>query len=512
MRSLATVLGSFVLLLALPAIRTDAGVSAAQPGAKDAKESVYSPRRFASRPDLRPPKIDVTQRSRRTAPGYFFFSVRVRARGTPDQYGPMITDERGEVIWFNPREVTFSSNLHAIDYMGRPALTWWEGRVFPGYGRGDWIVVDRSYEQIAQIKGGNGQQTDFHDVRFTDRTVLVMNFVTVNRDLSAFGGAPNTNVLDNVVQEIDLKTGKVLFQWSALDHVVFGESSRRPPTEPGKPYDFFHINSFDIDKDGHLLIGARRTNSVFKVHRKTGAVIWRLGGRCNSLESAPSTEFIDLRLAGRCSTFEMGPGTEFIAQHDARRNADGSITIFDNGLRSKGYRRSRGISLRLDMNNREATLLRTYQNPVAKVSRTQGNLQPLSNGHILAGWGDQPNYTEFDRQGRPIYNAALPKGVNSYRVYKLRWSGRAAEQPAIAVRERSQGGLRVYASRNGATDVARWQVLAGPRRGNLELVATERARGFETGIDIETGARYFQVRAKSQRGRTLGTSKIARRR
>jgi len=509
------VLGAFALLSALPAAAagagTDAGASAsAAQQHEGVKAPVYDPRRFGSRPDLRPPKINVTQRSRRTAPGYFFFSVRVR-KGTPDQYGPMIADERGELIWFNPRNITFSSNLHAIKYMGRPALTWWEGRIFPGYGRGDWIVVDRSYKQIAQIKGGNGQQTDFHDVRFTDRTVLVMNFVTVNRDLSAFGGAPNTNVLDNVVQEIDLKTGKVLFQWSALDHVAFSESSRRPPTEPGKPYDFFHINSLDIDTDGHLLIGARRTNSVLKVHRRTGAVIWRLGGRCSTFDGGPGTEFIDLHLAGRCSTFDMGPGTEFIAQHDARRNADGSITIFDNGQRSKGYRRSRGISLRLDTQKREARLHRTYRNPVEKVSRIQGNFQPLAHGHFLAGWGNLPNYTEFDREGRPIYNAELPDDVNSYRVYKMHWSGRPAEKPAIAVRERGQGNLRVYASWNGATGVASWQVLAGSSRGNLKPVRTEPRRGFETRIDLRTGARYFQVRARSQRGRTLGTSKIARR-
>jgi len=509
MRSLAMVLGLIVLLSALRA-GADAGVSAAQQDGKDASAPVYSPHRFASRPDLRPPKIGVTKRSQRTAPGHFFFSVRVR-KGTPDQYGPMIADERGEPIWFNPRDITFSSNLHAINYLGRPALTWWEGRIFPGYGRGDWIVVDSSYRQIAQIKGGNGQQTDFHDVRFTDRTVLVMNFVTVNRDLSAFGGAPNTNVLDNVVQEIDLRTGKVLFQWSALDHVALSESSRKPPTEPGKPYDFFHANSLDIDQDGHLLIGARRTNSVFKVHRTTGAVIWRLGGRCSTFDGGPGTEFIDLHLGGRCSTFDMGPGTEFIAQHDARRNADGSITIFDNGQRSKGYTRSRGISLRVDTRKREARLLRTYRNPVAKVSRIQGNLQPLAHGGFLAGWGSLPNYTEFDREGSPIYNAALPQGVNSYRVYKMRWSGRPAEKPAIAVRERGQGNLRVYASWNGATGVSSWQVLAGSTRGNLEPVRTEPRRGFETTIDLRTGARYFQVSARSERGRTLATSKIARR-
>lgn len=511
MRPLAVVLGSLVLLLALPGFRPDAGVAAAQASGEGAGKPVYDPRRFATRPDLRPPVINVRQRSARTRPGHFFFSVRVRERGAPDQYGPMIADERGEVIWFNPRQIVHSSNLHAVDYMGRPALAWWEGRLFPGYGRGDWIVVDQSYREIARIKAANGHQTDFHDIRFTDTTVIVMSFVTVNRDLSAVGGAPNTNVLDNVVQEIDLRTGAVVFQWSALDHVAFSESSRRPPIKAGEPYDFFHLNSIDIDDDGHLLIAARRTNSVFKVHRPTGAVIWRLGGRCSTFDGGPGTEFIDLRLAGRCSTFEMGPGTEFIAEHDARRNADGSLTLFDNGRGSAGYEQSRGIALRLDEQNRKATLRRAYRNPVEKVSITQGNFQPLSHGHFLAGWGDLPNYTEFDRRGRPIYDAALPPGVNSYRTYKMPWHGRPAERPAIAVRERGAGGVRVYASWNGATEVARWEVLAGSSRSDLEPVASGRNRGFETSIDLGTAARWFQVRAKSGQGQTLATSKIAHR-
>ncbi len=508
MRSLALALGSLVLLAALAAAGAGVDIAGAQQ-AEDGKPRVYTPRQLDSRPDLRPPEIEVTQRSGRTAPGYMFFSIRVREQGAPDQYGPMIADDRGEVVWFHPRKGTLSSNLHAIDYLGRPALTWWEGDLFPGYGRGDWIVVDSSYRQIARIEAANGQQADFHDVRFTDRSVIVMSFVTVNRDLSAVGGAPNTNVLDNVVQEIDLATGEVLFQWSALDHVAFAESSRVPPAKAGKPYDFFHMNSLDIDADGNLLISARRPNAVYKVDRTTGAVIWRLGGRCSPFEMGPGVE-LDLRLDGRCSSFEMGPGTPFIAQHDARRSADGSITIFDNGQKSKGYAQSRGIALTLDPVQGEARLHRAYPNPVHKVSRTQGNFQPLPNGHFLAGWGDQPNYTEFDRGGSAIYNAQLPSGVNSYRVYRMPWSGRPAERPAIAVRALSPGSARVYASWNGATGVSRWQVLAGARRGSLEPVRSAPKRGFETAVEVPGGARYFQVRAKSPRGRTLGASRIAR--
>ena len=536
MRLPSIALASSLALLALPVAaahsRTDTGASKAKTD-KRTTAPVYSPRRYGSRPDLKPPKIKVTNRSGRISPGYIFTTVRTRADA--DQKGPMIIDDRGNVVWFNPS--VFTSNLHVINYMGQRALIWWEGKFFPGYGRGDWIIVDRSYKQIARIKAGNGQQTDFHDIRFTNKTAIVMNYVVVNRDLSSVGGAPNTKVLDNVVQEIDLKSGKVLFQWSALAHVAFSESSRKPPTKSGEPYDFFHINSVDIDDDGHLLISGRRTDSILKVHRKTGAVIWRLGGRRSTLEIGPGMEFSGLhdsdrqadgsiaifddgpssgaliwRLSGGRSTFKMGPGTEFIAQHDAQRQADGSITIFDNGLSSKGYKQSRGISLKVDTKKLTVKLRRTNSNPVEKVSRTEGNFQALPRGHFLAGWGNLTNFTEFDRKGKVVYNAELPEGVNTYRAYKSGWSGRPAKKPYIAVRKRSGDGVRVYASWNGATGVEAWQVLTGSSPNSLKPTRTARKRGdLEAKIDMRTMAKYFAVRALSAKGTVLATSKTIKR-
>jgi len=472
------------------------------------KQPVYTPHRFVSRPDLKPPKVEVTQNTGDTTPGYYYFSIRVREQGTPDQYGPMIVDEKGELVWFNPRTLVFSSHLRPIDFMGRKALTWWEGRLFPGYGRGEWVVADSAYREIARIKGANGLRPDFHDVRFTDRTVIVVNYVNVNRDLTNIGGARDTNVIDNVVQEIDLRTGEVLFEWSALEHIAFSETTRRPPTEPGELYEWLHLNSIDIDDDGHLLIGARRTNSVFKVNRKTGTIIWRLGGRCDTLDLRPSSEPIERRLGNRCSSFEMGPGTDFVAQHDAQRNGDGTVSIFDNGEKSKGYKRSRGIVLSLDEDRFDAKLRRADYNPVHKLSATQGNFQPLANGGFLAGWGNLPNYTEFDSSGSEVYNATLPDGVNSYRVYKSPWEGQPAEKPAIAARELDNGSVRVYASWNGATDVSGWELLTGPSRSSLESVRTEPRSGFETEIEAPADGLFFQVRARSARGETLDSSKI----
>ena len=50
-------------------------------------------------------------------------------------------------------------------------------------------------------------------------------------------------MLDSVVQEIDIKTGLVLYQWDSLDHVPLADSYEAMPATAGGPFDYFHINS-----------------------------------------------------------------------------------------------------------------------------------------------------------------------------------------------------------------------------------------------------------------------------
>jgi hypothetical protein len=474
-----------VFLLLPDAVRAGpqaAGRDTATAASREARQSAYPARTYASRRDLAPPKITVTKRSRRVSRGYIFLTSRSMVGG---QDGPLIVDNRGRVIWFQPRPGR-PSNLHVIKFRGRPHLAWWEGRSFGGYGRGEWIVVDRSYREVARIRAGNGVQADFHDLEVIGNTAILMSYVAVTRDLSAIGGAPHTGVLDNVVQEVDLRTGRVLFQWSALDHIGFSESYRQLPRQPGQPYDYAHINSLDVDDDGNLLISFRRTNSVVKVDRKTGAVIWRLGGKR--------------------STFKMAPGTQFKLQHDAVRQADGSISIFDNG-EAPAYKTSRGISLRLDMKTLTAKLRRSNRNPASALSRSQGNFQSMPHGRFFAGWGSLPNFTEFSRKGRALFNAALPDKVNSYRAYRFRWSGRPTTKPAVVVRRRSKGGYRLNVSWNGATGVRSWRLLAGTTPSKLRPIRYERRATFETKIDLRTSRKYFAVQAISAHRRTLATSK-----
>jgi hypothetical protein len=458
--------------------------------ASNASVSAFTPRTFHTRGDLRPFKARVTKRSRKTAPGYVFLTARSRDKGR--QSGPMIVDGRGRLIWFHPVRKAFSSNLEVVHYKGRPALSWWEGRFVRGYGYGDFVVADNRYRKITRIKAQNGYQTDFHDVEFTpEGTVVLMIYSAVKRDLTPYGGPSNAEVLDNIVQEVDLETGRVLLEWHSLNAVGLDQSYRPVPRDNSEGYDYFHINSTDIDRDGHIVISARNTHAVYKLHRRTGALIWRLGGRDSS--------------------FKMGSGTRFAWQHDARMQSDGSITLFDNAAAPKVRERSRAIILKLDTQRMEAVLAREYVHPENLLASSQGSFQPLPGGNFLVGWGSEPYFSEYDQSGKLLLDLKLPKNVNSYRALRYPWRGRPAEKPAVAIKRR-RGGATVYASWNGATGVARWQVLAGTRPNRLRPIRSRARKRFETAIRVRTKRRrYFAVKAKSSGGRTLGTSRTVER-
>jgi hypothetical protein len=68
----------------------------------------------------------------------------------------------------------------------------------------------------------------------------------------------------------------------------------------------------------------------------------------------------------------------------------------------------------------------------------------------------------------------------------------------------SESELEVYTSWNGATEVASWEVLAGPHPGHLESLGQVPRDGFETAMVVETSEPYVAVQAKHRSGRVLG--------
>ena len=275
-------------------------------------------------------------------------------------------------------------------YAGQPVLTWWEGIATGGRGTGEGVIADASYRVIARVRTGNGVRMDLHEFTLTPRgTALVIAYHDRARDLRAWGGSKRGRVTDGVVQEIDVATGRVLFQWNAMGSVPLTDTYRRI-TRGRTPWDAFHLNSVDEEPDGDLLVSARHTNTVYEIDRATGKVRSRIGGKRSS--------------------FKMGEGTRFGLQHDARAQADGTIRIFDNGLRGE-RRRSRALWIRLDRQAGTATLARSVQHPLQILAGTQGNAQPLPNGDTFFGWGSQGRHLRAEpRRGaaaRPAPAARL---------------------------------------------------------------------------------------------------------
>jgi len=478
-----------VLTLPLAGCHDSKKTSAVQ-AATTTREAAPPPARtYHSRPDLKPPLVRIRTPAHDTAPGYVFIAPKMVVA----QAGPMIMDNRGEVIWFKPLNTRGVTDFRVQQYRGKSVLTWWRGHVSNvGVGDGWYVIYDTSYRPVAEVRPGNGLVGDVHEFLITKNdTALFTVYHRLSVDLSSVGGPKQGSIWDGIVQEVDIATGRVLFEWHSYPQVGITESYAPPPkTKAGAkaaPYDYFHVNSIDVEPSGNLLVSARNTHAVYEIDHQTKTVLWRLGGKK--------------------SDFKMGPGTRFAWQHDARRHADGTITIFDNGAAPPVEKFSRVLVLRANATTKKATLVRSYHHPHRLLAPFEGNAQFLPNGDILVGWGAQPYVSEFARGGALLFDVYFGqdkppgKDADTYRAYRFPWHGQPRDRPVVVV-----AGDTAYSSWNGATDVARWQVLAGPAAGQLKPLQTVAKNGFETPIRLGKSAAFYAVKALGRDGKVLGTS------
>jgi hypothetical protein len=325
--------------------------------------------------------------------------------------GPEIVNSQGQVVWFHaiPTGQT-AGDFRVQTYHGQQVLTWWQGTGFGGLSNGTDYIYNTHFQQIATVNAGNGLTTDGHEFLITPQnTALVLSYDLGTADLSATGGPTDQSVINGYVQEINIATGKVLFQWNAADHVPYSDSEQPLPTSATTPWDWFHINAVHIDTDGNLLIDSRATWTAFKVNRRTGSIVWQLGGKQSSFtEQAAPGQTLD-------SANEI-----FAWQHDPEAIGHNEYTFFDN--ESSGtplLPASREVTVRLDLKSRTATLVSSDSQPEGLSAASQGNAQTLSNGDIVVGWGSLPYFSEFNRTGQLVFNAEFPAGVNTYRAYRL---------------------------------------------------------------------------------------------
>jgi hypothetical protein len=444
---------------------------------------------FHSRPDLTPASVEITKLD--PDPGPDGDDIFLTPQQGPTQNGAMILSKEGSLLWFQPvPQGDMAADLQVQRYEGQRVLTWWQGYSGAGLGAGEDVIENSSYREVAVVHAANGLSADLHEFRLTPQgTALITAYYPVYWDATALHMASRQIVLDSVVQEIDIKTGLLLFQWDSLDHVPLTDTYEPAVNSAGAPFDYFHINSVQLQQNGNLLISARNTWAAYEVDHETGAITWALGGRNSS--------------------YKLGSGAQFAFQHDVRlhTDTDPTVTLFDDGAGPpKVHEQSRGITVRLNGKTKTATLVSQDVHEPSLAASFEGNVQELPGGDDFVGWGQQPYFSEFNQQGQIVFDGRFVGNNSSYRAYRSPWIGTPSTPPSVAA-STTGASTNVYVSWNGATQVSSWRVLAGASPSTLEAVTTASKQGFESQVTIPAEP-YVAVQALDSAGRALATSSV----
>jgi hypothetical protein len=447
---------------------------------------------FDTLPGVQVPVLSVTVPDRDPSAG----DILMTNGPGPGQYGPLIYTPQGRLVWFDhlPGGET-AEDLNVQSYEGQRALTFWHGKVLSlGFGQGEDVVLNSRYQTVAKVPGGNGLQADLHDFQIVPHGISYTTaFNAIRCNLSSVDGASDGVILDTAVQEIDIKTGLVRWEWHSLDHVGASESET-PAPKSAAPWDWFHINSIDVEggdahQSGNIFISARSTWAGYQLEGGSGNILWRLGGLKSS--------------------FKMGPGTETAWQHDGRILSSGEVTFFDDGSNPPIHQQSRGLRIALDFKTHEAHLTAAYTHPDPPLlTPSQGNMQTLPDGNAVVGYGGVPAISEFAPGGAMLFDAHLPYDMSFYRAFRFPWSGQPANPPAVLANLNNTGEETiVHMSWNGASAIASWRVLGGEHPGSLAARTTIPASAFESSTILPKKYAYAAVQALDATGKVLGSSK-----
>ena len=466
--------------------------AAARPTAKRSQQPLTHS--FVTEPGFKAPVVTMTGTDTDTRAGDIFLDAQKSG-----QNAAYILNPRGSLVWYHPTAAQGAGlsvrNVRVQRYHGRPVLTYWEGKTVspPGAGRGVDMILNNHYQTIHTVRPGDGYRTqgaDTHDFVLghegSEATAFIIIWSRVQANLTSIGGPPNGQAFDWIIQEVDIASGKVLWEWHALGHVPVADSYAHYDRKA--PYDFFHLNSVQQLPSGNILISSRNTWAVYLINKKTGKIMWRLGGKH--------------------SNFKMGPGTQFQWQHDATLQDNGLMTLFDDAATPPEASQSRGLELHVSTATHKVTLIHAFKHVPPTLATAEGSVQLLRNRNVFVGWGKRPYFSEYTPNGKQLFGGSFRPPVASQRAYRFSdWIGAPLQRPALAVRRSAAGRDLLYAGWNGSTQVAKWRVLTSSKASGrfVKLGSPRKWSSFETSIEV-LRASYFKVEALGVRGHVLATS------
>ncbi|KAJ4420969.1 hypothetical protein N0V82_004011 [Gnomoniopsis sp. IMI 355080] len=482
---------------------------------------------YYSRPDLRPPRLNIETRDAQLAtPGYLFTAPTFAGTYKPDS-GPYIFDTNGTLIWSGLSAVGASStpnthNLHLCTFRSSPHLCLWQGTVRRGTtGHGVGLILDQHYQVVKTIRSlAPGTAADFHEFTLTpEGTALLVTYTPKFVD--------GLWVLDNCFEEVTLDDNvfghPVGAEWCATEHIPLSENAGRDKYVaagggngriPDRAWDYAHVNSVDKTPEGDYLVSARHLDTIFKVSGVDGSILWRLGGVNSS--------------------FALD-GFTFARQHDARLLDATTVSMFDNandGVELKDNP-SHALVVKLDLQSMSAHQVAEYgaipptTNELRKdyiASIGMGNLQRLANGNTLTSFGRFSSMAEYRPSGgEPVFYAdmnapaSLPATqqwtTTNYRTTlqpPTAWTGQPLEQPALWTYARTSTNLMTfYVSWNGATMVDHYRFWIADKQGDkFHVAGVWPKQGFETNFTIGSARPWSFAEALDAEGRSLGNSSV----
>ena len=395
---------------------------------------------------------------------------------------------------------------------GIDSLCYITGGQNSGYVRGYAVVLDNSFTTRISIHSSGGVANfDEHEFNvLPDGSSLFTLYNPEHYDLSAYNIRSGQGwILNNFFQRLEIGTNRLLFEWSALDHVQPDETFVLPDSTEVSgdgfgattAWDYFHINSVDVNSDGDYLVSSRHTCTVYKVSGQDGHIIWQVGGRA--------------------SDFTFPQGLNFSFQHDARFRAENKtttiISLFDNA--SNGFnqtaRYSSGKVLKLDHERKSVTLLQQFIAPDQFVSKSQGNVQVLGpsqdwqTANVFIGWGENAFISECASDGRMVQQGHFAtEGTMNYRAFKHNFTSDPPDAPALYTYAHNTSAPTTYwMSWNGATKVSSWRLYSSHSRdGGWTVVGTVNKTGFETTFIAKRYHPWSIVESLDSNGHTLRNS------
>jgi hypothetical protein len=440
-------------------------------------------RHFRTLPALHPTPFCVTvRRGAKIQSGAILVSPRPDPRhNAHEQFGLMLISRTGKLLWYMPRPAKVH-DLKTVSYHGKPMLAYFE-RTDGGF----YQLLDDHYRPVARIRADGGP-TDEHELR-----VAADGTAYLGSDPAVRGG----RLYDYVAQRVDIASGAVRWRWGALDHIPLRDSFETRPH--GVPWDYFHGNAIDppTADDPTVMVSARNTSALYGIDPQTGKTKWILGGKRDQFGLARHPKWV------------------FCTQHDAQRLSGNRLLLFDNGGAHIAadprcpIHPARALMFRLDVARKRVRLLHSWSSVgLAKsggglLSGWVGSAAPLAGGAMLVDWGQVPRVSELGPDGRE--NLLLRLSYWSYRAAPAHWVGRPDGAP-LMVASRSGHRVAVWASWNGATEIRRWQVLAGSAADALAPVgAPVPFQDLETQMVVRTDQPWVAVRALAADGSVLGT-------